>query len=104
MHNAAQDADLCEERGASFGNVVSDLISLIEHVQASIDLIEAEIAWETSAGGQEPSNVVVLDDVTPQYLRASRALNNCSASLGTALQFLLDAGQSGRQSIRLTAR
>jgi hypothetical protein len=104
MHNAAHSADLCEERGASFGTIVSDLISLIEHVQASIDLIEAEIAWETSDCGQEASNVVVLDDVTPQYLKASRALNNCGASLGTALQFLLDAGQSERQSIRLTAR
>jgi hypothetical protein len=104
MRNLAHSADLCEERGASFGTMVSDLIALIEHVQASIDLIEAEIAWETSDGGQEASNVVVLDDVTPQYLKASRALNHGSASLGTALRFLLDAGQSGRQSIRPTAR
>jgi hypothetical protein len=33
----------------------------------------------------------MLDDVTPQYLKASHALNGCSASLDTALQSLLDA-------------
>jgi hypothetical protein len=47
--------------------------------------------------------VIVLDDVTPQYISASCALNPCAASLGTAPQFLLDARMSGRGSIHLTA-
>lgn len=82
MQHAADD---------SFETIVSSLISLVEHVQASIRLIDRAIARETSIGEPDNSNVIMLDDVTPQYLKASRALNGCSASLDTALQSLLDA-------------
>ncbi len=39
----------------------------------------------------EPSTVVVLDDVTPPYVRTTAALNACDANLAIALQNLLDS-------------
>jgi hypothetical protein len=85
----------------SFGAIVSDLISLVEHVQSSINLIEHAIARETTVGDHENSNVIILDDVTPQYMKASTALNSCSADLGHAVQFLLDAGAYSRKPVPL---
>ena len=71
--------------------IVSDLVSLIERVQTSMKTIEAAIAWEASFGNQEfAGNVVVLDDVTPRYVRANAALNSSEANLAAALHFLLD--------------
>jgi hypothetical protein len=95
MHNAATGAD------DGFGTIVSDLISLVQHVQASIGLIDGAIARETSLGEPDCANVIVLDDVTPQYLKASRALQTCSASLDTALRSLLDARESACRPILL---
>ncbi len=103
MHQATDSAELCEERNDSFGAIVSDLICLVGHVQASIKLIEATIAREASNTDDGAANLIVLDDVTPQYVKASCALNACNASLGSALQFLLDTRTSGRHSIPLTA-
>ena len=102
MHQAADGVGLCDERNGGLGAIVSELIALVGHVRASIELIEAAIARETSTDEQHTTHVVVLDDVTPQYVRASCALNACNASLGTALQFLLDARMSEGQSIPLT--
>ena len=80
-----------EDRNDAYRSVVSDVISLIEHVQASLRLIEQEIARETASGGQETSsNVIVLDDVTPPYVRATAALKACDANLAIALHSLLD--------------
>jgi hypothetical protein len=71
--------------------VVSDLVSLIEHVQASLKLIEAAIVRETPLCHEElAANVVVLDDVTPRYIKVNAALNACNAGLGLALHLLLD--------------
>ena len=73
--------------------IVSDLVSLIEQVQASMKRIEAAIAEETPfANHDAAANVVVLDDVTPRYLKASAALSACNAGLGVALHFVLDNG------------
>jgi hypothetical protein len=70
-------------------------VSLIEHVQASMKLIESAIAGESPLGNQEfVANVVVLDDVTPRYVKASAALNTCNAGLAIALHFLLDTKTS----------
>src|SRR5947209_3522107 len=80
----------------SYRSVVSDLVSLIEHVQASLQRIEQSMVPETSSGGQEAANVVVLDDVSPRYARAAAALKACDANLGIALHFLLDSSTSGR--------
>ena len=76
----------------SFGAIISDLVGLVEHVQASISLLERAIAQEMTLGDQENSNIIVLDDVTPQYVQASAALNRCSANLSETVQFLLNAG------------
>ena len=94
---------MAQERGASvaigrhddsFGSVVSDLISLIGHVQASIKLIEAAIVREAGPGDlDDVADVVVLDDVTPCYAKANAALIACNVSLSTALQSLLDTSK-----------
>ena len=91
MQHAADGVERVEAQD-SFGAIVSDLVSLVEHVQASINLIERAIAREITVGDHENSNVIILDDVTPQYVKASTALNSCSIDLGNAVQFLLDAG------------
>ena len=69
--------------------VIADLASLIERLQASLAMIESAVAAEASAALQEmAANVVVLDDVTPRYLKAGAALKACDAGLGVALHFL----------------
>jgi hypothetical protein len=90
MHHAADGVEHLEVHD-TFGAIVSDMISLVEHVQASINLVERAIAREITVGDHENSNVIILDDVTPQYLKASTALNSCSTDLGRAVQFLLNA-------------
>ncbi len=58
--------------------IVSDLGFLMTQIQASMRLIDAALACESSSGDEElPANVVVLDDVTPRYARANAALNTC---------------------------
>jgi hypothetical protein len=71
------------------GAIVSDLMSLIAHVQASMELIEQAIPdkaplgyWETGA------NIFVLDGVTPRYASARAALKTCEAHLGATLLLL----------------
>jgi hypothetical protein len=91
MQHAADRVEHFEPQD-SFGAIVSDLVSLVEHVQASINLIERAIAREITIGDHENSNVIILDDVTPQFVKASTALNSCSIDLVNAVQFLLDAG------------
>ena len=72
--------------------IVSELLSLIQHIQASMKLLEAAIAGESASGNQEAAgNVFVLDDVTPRYVKANAALSACSAGLGVALHVLQDA-------------
>jgi hypothetical protein len=73
-----------------FATLVSSLTSLTQHVKASIRLIDSAIAREIGYDGADASNVVVLDDVKPQYLKASHALNSCSASLDAVLKSLLE--------------
>ena len=81
-----------DDRNDAYRSVVSDVVSLIEHVQASLRLIEQEIARETASGSQDTStNVIVLDDVTPPYVRATAALKACDANLAIALHSLLDS-------------
>jgi hypothetical protein len=98
MQNAAGSGASVQSdsRNDSYRAIVSDLVSLIEHVQASINLIESAIVTESPLGNQEiGANVVVLDDVTPCYVKANAALNACNAGLGVALHFLLDTRTSG---------
>ncbi|HKG99152.1 MAG TPA: hypothetical protein VKB08_00315 [Bradyrhizobium sp.] len=73
-------------------SIVSDLALLIERIQESKTLIEAAIIQDAALGDQEiATNVVVLDDVTPGYVKARAALTTCEAGLGVALHFLLEA-------------
>jgi hypothetical protein len=79
-----------DDRDGGFHMVVSDLVSLIDRVQASIKLIERAQAQQATAE-TELADVVVLDDVTPLYAQVSSALDACNASLGAALQFLIES-------------
>jgi hypothetical protein len=84
-----------DDRNHTCRSVASDLESLIDHVQASLRLIESAIDRETCAGNHDAaSNIIVLDDVTPRYAKASTALKACDAGLGIALHFLLDSSAS----------
>jgi hypothetical protein len=79
--------------------VVSDLVSLIEHIQNSLRMIERTIARETSPetspGRPESStNVIVLDDVSPRYMKAAATLQAFDINLGIALRSLLDPADS----------
>lgn len=85
--------------------VVSDLTRLIEHVQSSLRLIERTIAGETSAAGQESSaNVIVLDDVSPRYMKAAAALQACDADLGDALRSLTESVNADAQRVNAPVR
>jgi hypothetical protein len=106
---------LSGEQNAGHRSMVSELVSLIEHVQAGVKQLEAVIARESAPGNHDAaSNVFVLDDVTPRYVRANAALNACNASLGMALHYLLDTREakhetgdftaSDRRPVRLTNR
>ena len=88
----------CDDRHDIYHTVVADLASLIERIQASLTLIDAAVARETSVALEEmAANVVVLDDVTPCYLKAGAALRACDAGLAVALHFLREpmAGEPG---------
>jgi len=92
MRNAAgnESAVWFDDGGQdAYHSIVSNLVSLAGHVQASLKLIERAIAQEAAMGGQDASaGIVVLDDVTPRYLKALAALKACDAGLGGALDLL----------------
>jgi hypothetical protein len=93
MQNTTKDGASVprDARHDLYESVISDLTALIERVHASTDLIEAAISSESPFGNQEVvANVIVLDDISPCYLRASKALSACSADLGVALHFIKD--------------
>ena len=105
MQNAAGD-DVAHQN-AAYRAVVSDVVGLVERVQDSLRLIEQTIAKETASetapetspetphGGPESStNVIVLDDVSPRYMKSAAALQACGVNLGIALRSLLDSGDS----------
>jgi hypothetical protein len=101
MQNAAGDAvvQAPHDQNATYRAVVSDLVSLIEHFQKSLRLIEQTIARETSPemtpGSPESStNIIVLDDISPRYIKADAALQACDVNPGIALRSLLDSSDS----------
>ena len=101
MQNAAGDgvAQAPHDQNAAYRAVVSDLVSLVEHVQNSLRLIEQTIARETSPettpGSPESStNIIVLDDVSPRYMKAAATLQACDVNLGIASRSLLDSSDS----------
>ncbi len=107
MQNAAGDdvAQTPHDPNAAHPAVVSDLVSLVEHVQNSLRLVEQMIARENSsetspAGSESSANIIVLDDVSPRYMKAGAALQACDVNLGIALRSLLDAGVSDPRAAR----
>jgi len=79
--------------------LIKELSALAVRVQAITDAIDVAIASEPAAN--DPDNVsefVVLDDVTPCYLKANSALRICNTQLAEALQFLR-AARSEEQRI-----
>ena len=83
-------------------------MSLVEHVQKSLRLIEQTIARETSLemtpGSPESStNIIVLDDISPRYIKADAALQACDVNLGIALRSLLDSSDSDSCAASLPA-
>ena len=91
MNSVVRDNVPPDSRNDNHSSVVSDLMSLIDHMQASMKLLEGAIASKLPLGDEETSeNVVVLDDVTPCYLNANAALHTCRAGLEVTLQFLAD--------------
>ena len=75
------------DQNAAYRAVVSDLVSLRLIEQT----IARETSPETSHGGPEGStNIIVLDDVSPRYTKATAALQACDVDLGIALRSLLE--------------
>jgi len=78
-----------DDRDDIYRSVVADLAGLLERIHASLELVEQAIVVEMSAGKEDiGADVIVLDDVTPGYMKAGTALRACSASLGLALHLL----------------
>src|SRR5262249_10452931 len=77
-----------------FSSVVSDLKSLISHVDASIKLIEAVVLAESDPGIRQYDAHVTRDEVTPPYEKARAALIACNLGLSAALQALLDSSKN----------
>jgi len=101
MQKAAGDgvAQAPHDRNDAYRAVVSDLVSLAEHVQNSLRLIEQSVGEETSpetlpCSPESSTNVIVLDDVSPRYMKAAAALQACDVNLGIALRSLRDPGDS----------
>ncbi len=91
MQNAAGNATHSAILDQTYRSVVSDLMSLIAHVQMAIRQIELAIAREDNVSDpQARDDIVVLDDVTPSYVKADAALNACSAKLDAALRVLIN--------------
>ena len=103
MQNTADQGSVqSDNRNDCYSSIVANLGSLVEQVRANIKLIELAIAGEASLGNQEiVANIIVLDDVTPRYVRANAALNACNVGLGIALDLLRDVGTS-RQEVAET--
>ncbi|MGY3441854.1 MULTISPECIES: hypothetical protein [unclassified Bradyrhizobium] len=95
MENAAVDGvAMCLDEGSDpYNLIVTELVALIGHVQASLRLIEAAMAREALLAEQDgAADIVVLDDVTPRYVAASTALKASGTGLGAALDRLRDSG------------
>ncbi|MBR0900712.1 hypothetical protein JQ616_37650 [Bradyrhizobium tropiciagri] len=99
MENAAVDgvAVCLDEGNDPYNLIVTDLVALIGHVQASLRLIEAAIAREALLAEQDAAaDIFVLDDVTPRYVAASTALKASGSGLGVALDRLRGSGAPAR--------
>jgi len=102
MHNAAGGGTSARNEDLHDA-IVSDLMSLIAHVQASMQRIEQAVPDDVPLGYWETgTNIFVLDDVTPRYAGARAALKTCEAHLGAAL-LLLHATRTPQPGIMAAA-
>jgi hypothetical protein len=90
MHQAASNRLIVPREVAHDGgdSLIKELQSLSERVRAVTRAINTAIALERISSSTDTADVVVLDDVTPRYLRANSALQACNIHLDGALQFL----------------
>ena len=80
-------------------------MSLVAHIQASMNMLETAIVRELPAGDpQAHENVVVLDDVAPCYVKANVALRACKAGLAAALHCMLDTEMPGLPDANATGQ
>ncbi|HTO59636.1 MAG TPA: hypothetical protein VMM15_00125 [Bradyrhizobium sp.] len=94
MHQAASNRFIVprEVPHDSGDGLIRELQSLSERVRAVTRAINTAIALErVSTSADTTGDVVVLDDVTPRYLKADSALRACNIHLDSALQFLREA-------------
>ena len=76
-----------EDPTGSHSSIVADLASLIQRIQQTTALIESAIIRAAAVAEMETAaTLIVLDDVTPGYVKARAALNSCEAGLDLALQ------------------
>jgi hypothetical protein len=90
------------DRNEKFRMVMSDLASVIGHVRNSLELIEAEMASE-AAPEEAAGDIIVLDDVTPGYVRAHAVLRDCDAGLSAALCLLQESTTASNHSREFAA-
>ncbi|MGY4474923.1 hypothetical protein [Bradyrhizobium sp. USDA 3364] len=93
MENAAADGvAACLGEGTDpYSLIMTNLVALIGHIQASLRLIETAIAREALLAEQDAAaNLFISDDVTPRCVVASTALNSRDAGLGMAFDRLRD--------------
>ena len=91
MHQAASNRLIVPRDVPHDGGdgLIKELQSLSERVRAVTRAINTAIALERiSSNTDTAADVVVLDDVTPRYLKARGALQACTIHLDGALQFL----------------
>jgi hypothetical protein len=92
MQNATSDDPRSTIGNESCHSVVANLMSLIEHLDASRKMLEVAIIRESAHSSPDMhGDFIVLDDVTPCYLIADAALNTCNAALAVTLHALLGA-------------
>ncbi|WP_213736074.1 hypothetical protein [Bradyrhizobium sp. dw_411] len=105
MQNAADHASVRPgDLNDNYTPILSNLRSLLEQVNAAMKLIEAAIANEAATSHPDmATNVVVLDDVTPRYVRANAALSTCNAGLGVALHLVRDISSARQKAPRPNA-
>jgi hypothetical protein len=89
MQNALSNDLRSTARNESCRSVVANLVTLIEHLSVSRNVLELAIGRETARACLDmDEEFVVLDDITPYYLSANAALNACHAAVAMTLHAL----------------
>jgi hypothetical protein len=71
-------------RNLSSDPVMSEIHALLQHVRASIHVVEAAMNTDGDAPG-DSDDFFILDDITPRYLKLRRLLDVVDAGLCAAL-------------------